>query len=87
MSSNYRTSGYENSSTIFLLITAAGILLLVLLISSGTFYLNSGSKDDECVAKGVKMNAIYTMTSSGQCYSSGCKEGYEYDDEGVCKII
>jgi|TARA_R110000850_G_scaffold230396_1_gene355135 flagellar basal body-associated protein FliL len=87
MSSNYRTSGYENSSTILLLIVAAAIFFLVLLISSGTFFLNSGSKEDKCVAKGVKMNAIYAKTSSGQCYSSGCKEGYEYDDEGVCKKI
>mgnify|MGYP006077370907 CR=1 FL=1 len=87
MSSNYRTSGSGNSSTILLLIVAVAVFVLVLFISLGTFFLNSGSKEDKCIAKGVKMNVIYAMTSSGQCYNSGCKEGYEYDDEGICKII
>ena len=82
MSYNYRT--YEMSSTILLPVVAAAICLLVVFISSGTFLFNSESKEDKCTAKGAENNMIYLISDSGECYNTGCKEGYEYDEDGNC---
>lgn len=85
MSYNYRTPIMSGSSgTIMFLLAICAIVILGALVFSGTFLLNSKSEEDECLSMGNKDNLVYAKSSSGECYSTGCKPGFNFNEDGDC---
>lgn len=73
-----------NSGTIMFLLAICAIVILGALVFSGTFLLNSKSEEDECLSMGNKDNLVYAKSSSGECYSTGCKPGFNFNEDGDC---
>lgn len=81
MSYSYRTPASGSSGTILFLIVMITSCMLVFGVMSGTFLFNSKS---ECQAMGDKYNLTVAVSSSGECYTTGCKPGYSHNDDGDC---